>query len=187
MKKLLLLIALCCTLGAFTACNDDDDNISLDDYQTWRVQNEQWVRDQQARTNPDGTPYFEAVFPAWNPGIFVLMHWFNDRSETAGNLTPLYTSTVDVRYNGYNCEGERFDSSSTTNAYGRLGVQRFQCNAVIQGWSVALENMHVGDTVEIVIPNAAAYGTSYLSEMIPPYSALRFNVRLEDIYMYEKN
>ena len=186
MKKLLLLIAIACGAAAFSACNSDSDNITLSDYYQWRAQNEQWVRDQQARTNPDGTPYFQTIFPAWNPGIFVLMHWFNDRAETAGNLTPLYTSTVDVRYNGYNMNGERFDSSATTNAYGKLGVARFPINGLIQGWAVALENMHVGDTVEIIVPYAAAYGTSYMNDLIVPYSALRFNMRLEDIFSYEK-
>ncbi len=31
-----------------------------------------------------------------------------------------------------------------------------------------------------------AYGENLVSNMIKPYSALRFNVRLVDIYAYEK-
>ena len=138
----------------------------------------------QQRKNPDGTPYYTTLIPAWNPGIFILIHYFNDRSETEGNLTPLYTSTVDVRYQGFTCEDERFDSSNLVNSYGKLGIARFSCNGVIQGWSVALENMHVGDTAEIIIPYDAAYGTSYTPTLLP-YSSLRFNLRLEDIYRYE--
>lgn len=185
MRKLLSIIAVAAiALTFFSACHDDDDSYDLMDYQTWRKQNGDWVAEMQQRKNPDGTPYYTTLIPAWNPGIFILIHYFNDRSETEGNLTPLYTSTVDVRYQGFTCEDERFDSSNLVNSYGKLGIARFSCNGVIQGWSVALENMHVGDTAEIIIPYDAAYGTSYTPTLLP-YSSLRFNLRLEDIYRYE--
>ena len=45
-------------------------------------------------------------------------------------------------------------------------------------------NMHVGDTVQILIPYQSAYGSSSSGSVLP-YSALRFNVRLEDIPDYE--
>lgn len=186
MKKLLAFIAVSTILSlGFSACNkDDDDTYNLEDYQDWRKQNDKWVSEMQARKNPDGTPYYQTVIPVWNPSVFILMHFFNDRAETADNLVPLYTSTVDVRYVGHNCEGERFDSSTTVNKYGKLGIKRFQCNSVIQGWTIALEQMHVGDTAEIIVPYNVAYGTTYMGNILP-YSALRFNVRLEDIYKYE--
>ncbi len=185
MKKLLALIASFTFLSLiFSACNEEEDSYDLKDYQDWRKQNDEWVAQMQNRKNPDGTPYYQTVIPSWNPSAFILMHFFNDRNETAGNLTPLYTSTVDVRYVGYNCEGERFDSSTTTTDYGKLGIRRFQCNSVIQGWSIALETMHVGDTAEIIVPYNVAYGTSYTGSILP-YSSLRFNLRLEDIYKYE--
>lgn len=186
MKKLIFLIALAVGLGCFTACNDDDNSISLSDFQEWRKQNDAWVTEMQNRKNPDGTPYYQTVVPSWNTSAFILMHFFNDRAETAGNLVPLYNSTVDVRYIGRDCEGEPFDSSTLVNDYGKLGIARFACNGVIQGWSIALENMHVGDTCEIIVPYNVAYGTS-ISGKIMPYSSLQFNLRLEDIYLYEKN
>lgn len=185
MRKLLPLAGILTAAAMLPACNSDDDNsIDLNDFKEWREQNDAWLNEMQQRRNPDGTPYYTTVIPDWNPGAFVLMHYFNDRSETAGNLVPLYTSTVDVRYIGYDCEGERFDSSTTVNAYGKLGVARFACNEVIQGWSIAMENMHVGDTAEIIVPYNVGYGASYTSTL-KPYSTLRFNVRLEDIYKYE--
>lgn len=171
--------------SALTACNDDDDNnIDLGKYQEWRAENDQWLAELQSKTNEDGTPYYETVVPAWNPGGFILMHFFNDRSETAGNLVPLYTSVVDVIYEGYDLNGDMFDSSKSTNIYGRTGVQRFACNNTIQGWSIAMENMHVGDTCEIVVPYQVAYGSSVTGSLMP-YSTLRFNLRLYDIYKYE--
>ena len=47
--------------------------------------------------------------------------------------------------------------------------------------------MYVGDSAEIICPYNMAYGESYVSSLIQPYSALRFNVRLVDVYAYEKN
>jgi len=188
MRKLLSIIAvLSLSLTFFAACSDDDEDTivyDLADYQEWRAQNDAWVTEMQQRKNPDGTPYYTTVIPSWDPGIFVLMHYFNDRAETEGNLTPLSNSTVDVRYNGYTCEGEGFDSSTYVNRYGKLGIARFSCNQVITGWTAAMEQMRVGDTVEIIVPYKAAYGTQYTSAL-KPYSSLRFNIRLEDIYRYE--
>lgn len=186
MKKILWIIGLMFTLPFLPACNSDDDEYDLSKFEPWKEQNEQWLKEMQARKNPDGTPYYQTVVPKWNPSAYILMHYFNDRSETADNLSPLYTSTVDVRYIGYNCEDEPFDSSATVSAYGKLGVARFQCNQVIPGWSIALMDMHVGDTAEIVIPYDIAYGTTNYGNILP-YSSLRFNVRLEDIHTYEAN
>lgn len=166
------------------ACGDDDNQINLSDYQEWRKRNDEWLAQMQQRRNDDGTPYYETIVPAWNPGAFILIHFFNDRAETQENLVPLYTSVVDVIYEGYNVDDELFDSSKNVNSYGRTGVQRFACNQTIQGWAIAMENMHVGDTCEIIVPYDVAYGTS-VTGSIPPYSVLRFNLRLHDIYRYE--
>ena len=171
--------------GAFvTACSDDDDQTVWENYADWRELNNQWVADMQALRNPDGTPYYSQLIPEWNPGAFILIHYFNDRRETEGNLSPLYTSTVDVTYVGRDCEGAGFDSSTLVNSYGRPGVMRFSCNQVIQGWSIALQDMRVGDTCEIIVPYGAAYGASS-NAALKPYSSLKFNMRLVDICNYE--
>ncbi len=183
MKKIIPFIALILAVAFLPACSVGDD-VDLDDYQDWRVQNDIWLLELEARKNADGTPYYTKVVPAWNPGAYVLMHFFNDRSETADNLSPLFTSTVDVIYKGYNCKGETFDSSTLIDKYGRLGVARFKANNTIQGWSIALENMHVGDTAEVIIPYNVGYGTQLYGTILP-YSVLRFNMRLHDIYRYE--
>ena len=55
---------------------------------------------------------------------------------------------------------------------------------MIAGWKLAVQNMHVGDSVEVLIPYAQAYGTKS-NGVIKPYTALRFNLRLVDIPYYE--
>ncbi|MGM9872984.1 MAG: FKBP-type peptidyl-prolyl cis-trans isomerase [Muribaculaceae bacterium] len=179
-----IVVGVIASLAAgFTSCSDDDE-INLEDYQVWRQTNDDWVNRLRDSVDDEGNRYYEVVVPAWNPSAFVLMHFFNDRSETAQNLTPLYTSVVDVIYEGYTCLGEQFDSSKDTNKYGRTGIQRFGCNRTIQGWSIALENMHVGDTCELIVPYQVGYGSATTS-VLPPYTSLRFNMRLYDIYKYE--
>ncbi len=184
MKQLILYIALgaivCCTA---VACGDDDQQTTWDEYTTWREQNDAWVAEMAARRNPDGTPYYEKIIPAYNPGATVLIHYFNDRAETAGKLSPLYTSVVDVRYVGRDCTGAGFDSSTLATEYGP-GIQRFSVNGTIQGWGIALQEMRVGDTCEIIVPYGLAYGAAS-STAIKPYSALQFNIRLSNIYRYE--
>ena len=184
MKKILPLFVLLMAVAiVLPACSDDDEDYESI-YKEWHDQNDAWLAQMKARTNPDGTPYYQLIVPSWYPSGYVLIHYFNDRAQTEGNLSPLFTSVVDVIYRGYDCEDVPFDSSMTQNAYGHPGVQRFRCNGTINGWIAALEEMRVGDTAEVIIPYEMAYGvTGY--NTIKPFSNLRFNMRLHDIYRYE--
>lgn len=185
MKKFpFLLLVLFGAMAAFSACSDDEDKSVWNVYRSYRESNNSWLLEQQKRTNPDGSPYFATIVPAWDPSAFVLIHYFNDTELTKDNLSPLFTSTIDTRYEGYYYTGERFDSSTLMTKYGP-GIFRTDLRNVIKGWTIAFEQMHVGDTAEIIIPYQQAYGES-TSGAIPPYSNLRFNVRLVDIHAYEK-
>jgi FKBP-type peptidyl-prolyl cis-trans isomerase FklB len=115
------------------------------------------------------------------------MHWFNDRSKTAGNLQPYYTSTVDVKYIGRLYNDEAFDSSYLlTETYGD-SIYRTKVTAVISGWTIALQEMHVGDSVEVIIPYQSAYGLSGSGTAVLPFSNLKFNIKLVDIPYWEIN
>jgi len=183
MKKIVFFALGLLALAAGVSCADDDAKSTWEEYADWRQANISWLEQQQARTNADGSPYYEVITPSWYSSAYVLLHRFG--GSNTENLRPLSTSTVDVIYQGFNCEGERFDSSLTMTAYGPA-VARFKLNEVIDGWTAAFETMHVGDSAEIICPYNMAYGEGYVSELIKPYSALRFNVRLVDIYAYEK-
>ncbi|MBR6639234.1 MAG: FKBP-type peptidyl-prolyl cis-trans isomerase [Muribaculaceae bacterium] len=184
MKKLPLLLISAILLIGTIACDNENKNV-WKEYKEWREINEAWILEQTARTNPDGTPYYNKVSPSWDPAKSILIHYFNDRSLTANNLTPLLTSTVDVKYIGRLYNDEVFDSSYTLTKWGD-SIYRTKCLNVIPGWQIALEKMHVGDSVEIIIPYQSAYGAAD-NGVIKPYSALVFNVKLVDVYAYEKN
>ena len=183
MKKLLYILGLGAALGFVAAGCNDDNKSTWEVYSEWRENNKTWLQKMQAMTNPDGTPYYSVVIPQWNPGSYILMHFVNDRAETEGNLTPLYTSTVDTRYTLHLYEGTGIDSSTFQSDYGP-GIFRTQLSGVIQGWAVALTNMRCGDTADVIIPYDLGYGVS-VSGTIPPFSNLQFGIRLVDIPNYE--
>ncbi len=166
---------------ALSSCTNDDNDDTLQQYQAWHDNNVAWINSELLRTNPDGTPFYQPVTPAWAVGQKIYVHWFNDRAATAGNVTPFETSWVSTHYEGYLYDGTLFDESK-----GKTDNDLFtgRVNQFIAGWQIALQNMHVGDTVQIIIPYDLAYGQSG-SGSIPPYSALRFNMRLMDVPGYE--
>jgi len=182
MKKIVFYLAAAAAATGLLSCGDDDES-TWEVYEQWRETNVAWLASQETRTNADGTPYYNKVVPAWDSQAYVLIKYFNDRSKTHGNLSPMYTSTVNVKYKGCLCTDEPFDSSYLMTTYGD-SIFQTQLSGVISGWAIALEDMHVGDTCEVLIPYEYAYGASG-SGSIPPYSALKFGIKLVDIAGYE--
>ena len=180
MKPILPVIATALILASASSCMSDNN---WDKYEEWRNDNIAWYEQLKTRTDDQGNPYYTRLSPAWDPSCGVLIHFFNDRRLTEGNLSPLQTSTVDMKYLGQFYNGEPFDSSYTSTQYGD-SIYRSRVSDNIVGWQVALNAMHVGDSVEVIIPFSSAYGANgYMS--IPPYSYLRFYMKLVDIPAYE--
>lgn len=185
-SKLTAIVALLAlSAPIFTACNDDDSSKTDANYSAWNKANQAWLDEQQNRLDENGKSYYKKVVPTWNSSAYVLIHQFNDSEETKDNLVPLLTSTVDVRYRVTLYDGTPIDSSSTITSP-VPGALRTQLNSsgLISGWKIALTHMHVGDTCEIIIPYAQAYGITGLNT-VKPYSNLVFNMRLLDIPYYE--
>ncbi len=87
--------------------------------------------------------------------------------------TPAAESKVEVHYSGTLIDGTEFDSS-----YKRGEPASFPVNGVIAGWTEALQLMKEGDKWQLVIPPALAYGERGAPPVIPPNSALVFDVEL---------
>lgn len=180
MKKLIVIIAAC--IAVLSACSSDSS--TWDKYADWRAYNKNWMQEMEKRTNPDGTPFYEKVVPPWNPQGYVLMHYFNDRKLTEGNLSPMYTSTIDVRYKLHLSDGTPADSSDNVVTDGVKGIYRAKLNSLVAGWYIALPEMRCGDSAEVIVPYELAYGGSSSGNVLP-YSNLRFNIRLVSIPHYE--
>lgn len=163
------------------SCNSDDDSETWDTYKEWREENEAFFDDQKYTLSPEGTNLYEPLTPVWNSSAQILIRYLNDRKLTEGNLSPLLTSTVNVRYIGRLCNDVPFDSSYLQTD----SVFQTRPDKLIQGWTIALLYMRVGDSARVVIPYTLGYGSSSQG-IIPPYSTLVFDLKLVDIVDYEK-
>lgn len=167
------------------SCNSDsDEDQAWDKYAGWREQNVTFYENQQTRLDENGASYYQLLSPSWNPTSNILIRYLNDRKLTEGNLTPMLTSTCDVKYIGRLCNDVPFDSSYTQVKWGD-SIFRTTPKDVIQGWTIALTHMRVGDSAQIVIPYQLAYQDKLNIVGIPPYSTLVFNLKLVDIPYYE--
>ena len=79
-----------------------------------------------------------------------------------------------------NYEGKLIDGTIFDSSYKRNQPMSFKCNQVIKGWSEAIQQMPVGSTWEIYIPQELAYGAREAGQ-IKPFSALIFKVELLEI------
>src|SRR5574344_336031 len=87
--------------------------------------------------------------------------------------SPIIGDLVVVDYAGwlYN-DSTAFETGNNYTA--RVG------SSVIDGWSLALQHMHVGDYWRVYLPYYLAYGSTKYNS-IPAYSALIFTIRLKEI------
>ena len=93
-------------------------------------------------------------------------------AEGNGNR-PSATDRVKCHYEGTLIDGTVFDSSIKRGEPAVFGV-----NQVIKGWVEALQLMKEGAKWRLYIPYDMAYGENGAGELIPPYSALIFDVEL---------
>lgn len=86
---------------------------------------------------------------------------------------PKAADTVRCHYEGRLLDGSVFDSSYKRNEPADFGLQQ-----VIPGWTEGVQLMSEGAKYRFYIPYMLAYGEGGAGAMIPPYSALIFDVEL---------
>ena len=107
-------------------------------------------------------------------GVTVLPSGLQYEVIAAGSgKKPSATDRVQCHYEGTLIDGTVFDSSIKRGEPAVFGV-----NQVIKGWVEALQLMQEGAKWRLYIPYDMAYGEHGAGEMIPPYSALVFDVEL---------
>ena len=107
-------------------------------------------------------------------GVTVLPSGLQYEVLVAGNgKKPSATDRVQCHYEGTLIDGTVFDSSIKRGEPAVFGV-----NQVLKGWVEALQLMEEGAKWRLYIPYDMAYGEHGAGEMIPPYSALVFDVEL---------
>lgn len=163
-----------------TSCFGDEEET---DYTEWRQQNIDYMTKAAGFTTPDGEKEYERLSPLWAPDEYILIKWHNDRSLTADNLVPLDNSLVNIKYEFSNIEGEYWGDSYSNKINGDSIYQSRPCQNIIGMWT-ALTNMHVGDSVTMIIPASAAYGSAERAPILP-YSTLIYSVKLTEIVAFE--
>jgi FKBP-type peptidyl-prolyl cis-trans isomerase FklB len=110
-------------------------------------------------------------------GVVTLPSGLEYKVLTAGTgPKPTASDTVVCNYRGTLIDGKEFDSS-----YKRGQPATFPVSGVIKGWTEALQLMPVGSKWQLFIPASLAYGDRGAGEVIPPGSALVFDVELLSI------
>lgn len=165
MRKLFYLLFVSVFAFSFIGCDDkDDDN-------EWRDLN-------IAAYNKivSNSEYSHVTVPEGPTGTY-------RKIINKGNGTeyPINTSKVKVYYKGYLYDGTVFDNGTSITE--RPAEFELGGSSVVRGFSVAIQNMVVGDKWEIVIPYHLGYGTSKYGS-IPGYTTLFFEVELLEIDRY---
>ena len=81
--------------------------------------------------------------------------------------------TVEVHYKGTRIDGTVFDSS-----YDRGETASFPLNRVIAGWTEGMQLVGEGGKLTLWVPYNLGYGPRQMSEELPPYTTLIFEVEL---------
>jgi FKBP-type peptidyl-prolyl cis-trans isomerase len=161
--KRMILWSLSLALAALVSCDETDNST-----EQWRKNNQaayDRVKDDPAWTlldadgGPDGVYYKDVT----------------EQGTEIGNEYPEQTSSVVVNYTAKYYNEEAFDSGKKST---------FGVNEVVRGFSVALQNMRVGQKWEICVPFDAGYGTS--GAQMQAYSTLFFDIELLQITKHPK-
>lgn len=115
------------------------------------------------------------------PGVFTLpcgLQYVVVKSAEPGAPSPKISTPCECHYRGKLLDGTEFDSSLA-----RGKPSTFPPNAVIQGWTIALQLMGVGDKWVLTVPSALAYGDAgrrddKRGQYIPAGAVLVFELEL---------
>lgn len=195
MKKfrLYILFAFMAALtSGLASCSETNDEV--EEFPNWQATNEQYFDKKYSEVKQlvDGGNTEWKIIRAWTLEENVATHSYdhilaNVLTEGKGSGCPLYTDSVKVHYSGRLLpstsypDGYEFDKSWTGDFYESTAVPRtFAVNAVVTGFSTALQHMHIGDKWRIYIPQQLGYGE--LTNPGAAYSTLIFDVELVAYY-----
>lgn len=170
MKRKFIVTSMALLAGlSLTSCLKGE----ADQYDEWREKNESYI------VNLNQNEY-ELIVPDWAPQNSVYIKWHNDRSVTANNLVAMSNSTVNIKYELHDIDGNLIDSSY----HATDSIYQSKPNANIIGMWIAMTTMHVGDSATVVIPYPSAYGSAS-SGKVKPYSDLIFDMKIKSIPAFE--
>lgn len=192
-----LFLFLVASVGAGLVSSCSENNDEEEEYANWQKRNATYFDSifNVALANADGK--WDTI-RAWSMTSdvaslgrtnYIVVH----KEETgSGTVCPLYTDSVLVHNfgklipsktykTGYviekSYEGDIDDYDEKT-----ARTKKWAVNGLIDGYTTALQNMHVGDRWKVYVPWTLAYGTTDYNKTIPAYSVLVWNIKLLGIY-----
>ena len=169
-KYLQIALMLFCTL-VVSSCGNDDEPLEIDE--AWKVRNEEAF---QAKMFD---PEFQQLRSESNEGSIL----YKVLKKGEGTEQIYYTSKVKVYYRGTLIDGTIFDS----HTFEEGAPSEFTVSGVVDGWTTALQHMHVGDKWEVWIPQELGYGSAGKRAQttgqatILPYTTLIFEMEVAEI------
>lgn len=190
---ILYLLALLAPVGLLSSCSESDNE--EDEFPNWKKTNEQYFNNlyAMAKSSADMGDKSWKVIRQWSleestakdPYDYIVV---NVLENGTGSGCPLYTDSVKVHYEGRLLpstsypDGYVFDKSFTGEFNPATALPaKFAVSGMIDGFTTALQYMHIGDHWKVYIPYQLGYGSS-ASGSIPAYSTLVFDVTLVSYY-----
>ncbi|MGM9705162.1 MAG: FKBP-type peptidyl-prolyl cis-trans isomerase [Prevotella sp.] len=186
---LLYLPALLLLMTGFTSCSEnvDDDN----EFANWQKVNDEYFDNiyTSAMSSQLLGDHSWQVFRTWSKEESAATHSYdhvvvNVLQSGSGSGCPLYSDSVMVHYTGRLLpspsypDGYIFDQSYYGDYNPDISTPaKFLVSGLVDGFTTALQYMHIGDRWRIYIPYQLAYGTMS-SGSIPACSTLVFDVTL---------
>ncbi len=190
---------LWCLLAALAIVSCKEDDGAVEEYPDWQGTNDRYFQQlvsetQTAISAGDGswqliTGYSKPVTnysPQYYDYIVV------KKLETGkGTTSPLHTDSVEVHYTARLLPSTSYPEGLEFNrTYNdpfdpiEATPVKFSVGATVVGFSTALQNMHRGDHWRVYIPYQLGYASA--TSLIPQYSTLIFDLRLEDFWNKEQ-
>lgn len=190
---ILYLLALLAPVGLLSSCSESDNE--EEEFPNWKKTNEQYFNNlyAMAKSSADMGDKSWKVIRQWSleestakdPYDYIVV---NVLENGTGSGCPLYTDSVKVHYEGRLLPstsypgGYVFDKSFTGEFNPATALPaKFAVSGMIDGFTTALQYMHIGDHWKVYIPYQLGYGKT-ASGSIPAYSTLVFDVTLVSYY-----
>lgn len=183
-----LVAVLCAGLASCSETDTDEE-----EFPDWKKTNEEYFdkayNDAKALSATSGTC---KVIRSWSLNDDKATHSYdhiivNVLNEGHGSGCPLYTDSVKVHYSGRLLpsknypEGYLFDQSWTGDYnLDTMVPSKFAVAGTVTGFATALQQMHIGDRWQVIIPYQLGYDSS--DKPGAAYSTLVFDVTLVAYY-----
>ena len=192
-KKIQALAIAAVLVAGLASCSETSG--TPEEFPDWKNTNEAYIDKAyaEAKALADGGDGAWKVLPSWSLEADKATHSYdhvlvNVLNAGTGSGCPLYTDSVKVHYRGHllptasYSAGYVFDQSWTGDYQPATMVPvKFRVGDLVNGFTTALMQMHIGDRWMVTLPYQLGYGTTS-SSSIPAYSTLFFDVTLVAYY-----